>query len=224
MCGRYMLVADEGEVRLRFNVGIYDELYRPRYNCAPSQSLPLICNKQAEVLHYARWGLLPSWTKTISKALKPINARAETLIDKPFYKDAFLQRRCLVSASAYFEWTQNKQKRPFLISLPETNLFAMAGIWEEWKDAEGELLRSFAIITTVANSLTASIHPRMPVILKPEDEHTWLNETDVEKLSKLLTPYSSKQMRLKPVSSYVNSVQNDSEKGLQDPPQELFEF
>lgn len=220
MCGRFMLVADEGDVRLRFNVGIYDESYRPRYNCAPSQPLAIITNNSPSQLSFFRWGLHPAWAKNVTK---PINARAETLSEKPMFREAFKHRRCLVPANGYYEWTQGKAKKPFLIQQSGGALFAMAGIFEEWQDAAGIRHCSFAIVTTDANTLTSSVHPRMPLILNQEHEHIWLGDASEEQLLSLLKPFPASEMQIRPLSSLVNSVRNDFPEILNPPPKDLFD-
>lgn len=209
MCGRFQLSVKGKQISERFNVEVFDELYTPNFNCAPWQKLPVITNNQPGTLRFFRWGLIPFWAKDAKIGFRNINARSETINEKPSFKNAFRKRRCLIPANGFYEWGKDMGKTPFRIFLKDENLFAIAGIWETWKDAENRAIDSFSIITTSANSLVADIHHRMPVILKPEDEQSWLTENDGSALKELLVPYNPGNMEAHPISKIVNSPKNN---------------
>jgi putative SOS response-associated peptidase YedK len=209
MCGRFQLSVKGRHISERFNVEVFDEMYKPNYNCAPSQKLPVITNSEPGKLNFFRWGLIPSWAKDPKIGYKLINTRAESIAEKPSFKNAFKKRRCLVPANGFFEWRKDENKTPFRIFLRSDELFSMAGIWETWKDAEGKPINSFSIITTTPNSLMENIHNRMPVILPREMEEAWLNETNEEALKKMFAPFPASQMEAYPVSKKVNSPANN---------------
>jgi len=209
MCGRYSFAVEDELIFERFGVSVRSAIYKARYNCAPSQNLAVISTEDPAVLSFYRWGLIPFWAKDPSIGNKLINARAETIIEKPSFKQAFRLRRCLVLSDGFFEWKKAKEKTPYRISLQDCTPFSMAGIWENWKNPEGEVIRSFSIITTHANSLIENIHDRMPVILQREDEKKWLDSSQEKELLGLLQPYPSEQMKTYPISKKVNSPLND---------------
>lgn len=210
MCGRFQLSVKGRHISERFNVEVFDEFYKPNYNCAPSQKLPVISNAEPGKLSYFKWGLIPFWAKDPKIGYKMINTRAESIAEKPSFRNAFKRRRCLVPANGFYEWKKDQNKSPYRILLKKEELFAMAGIWETWKDGEDNLVHTFSIITTTPNSLMESIHNRMPVILSPQDEEKWLNEDDENLLKDLLKPFDEKSMEAYPISKRVNSpVNND---------------
>lgn len=210
MCGRFQLSVKGRHISERFNVEVFDEFYKPNYNCAPSQKLPVITNQEPGKLNYFKWGLVPFWAKDPAIGNKLINTRAETILEKPSFKNAFKQRRCLIPANGFYEWKKDKNKTPYRIFLKSEELFAMAGIWETWKDAEEKTIFSFSIITTTPNSLVSSIHNRMPVILARKNEKDWLNEKDDKSLQKLLGPFNPDKMEAYTLSKAVNSPINNS--------------
>jgi putative SOS response-associated peptidase YedK len=209
MCGRYSFAIEDELIKERFGVTVRSAIYKARYNCAPSQSLAVISTEEPDKLSYYRWGLIPFWAKDPAIGNKLINARAETIIDKPSFKQAFRSRRCLVLSDGFFEWDKSGEKQPYRIILKDSAPFSMAGIWDKWENPEGEITHSFSIITTRANSVIEKIHGRMPVILKREDEKKWLVSTDEKELLDLLQPFLSDQMKTYPVSIKVNSPVND---------------
>ncbi len=210
MCGRFQLSVKGKHISERFNVEVFDEMYNPRYNCAPSQNLPVITNAEPGKLSFFKWGLVPFRAKDPKISFKLINARAESISEKPAFKNAFKKRRCLIPANGFYEWRKDENKTPFRVFLKNEELFAMAGIWETWKDSGGRSVHSFSIITTQANPLVEKIHNRMPVILHPEDEEAWLKENDETVLKKLLVPFETDKMEAYPVSKKVNSPANNS--------------
>jgi putative SOS response-associated peptidase YedK len=161
------------------------------------------------------WGLIPSWAKDRKMGAKLINARAQTVAEKPAFRSAFRQRRCLVLADGFYEWQQQeqkKQKQPFYFRLSDERPFAFAGLWEHWRGEDGEEIHSCTLLTTEANELMQPIHNRMPVILDPKDYDLWL-DLEVKKqelLQPLLHPYRSEEMTAYPVSKVVNKPSNDS--------------
>jgi putative SOS response-associated peptidase YedK len=209
MCGRYSFAIEDELIRERFGVSVRNAVYKARYNCAPSQDLAVISTEDPAVISFYRWGLIPFWAKDPSIGNKLINARTETIIVKPSFKQAFRMRRCLVLSDGFFEWKKSNGKTPYRVCLQDYAPFTMAGIWEKWKNQDGEVIRSFSIITTHANSLVEEIHDRMPVILKREDEKKWLSSAPEEELLGLLQPFPPERMITYPVSSKVNSPLND---------------
>lgn len=194
MCGRYSFALEDALIKERFGVTVHTAIYKARYNCAPTQTLPVITNVQPGELSFFRWGLVPFWAKKVPVGYSMINARAETLEEKPSYREAFLKRRCLVPADAFYEWKKNGVKVPYRISVEGEAAFAMAGLWEHWNRPQGGILYSFTIITTPPNAVVAPIHDRMPAILAREDEHRWLTEEDPEVLKGMLRPYTEGKM------------------------------
>ncbi len=212
MCGRYQMSVKENDITVRFNVEVYEKLYRPSYNCTPSQKLPVITNTDQNKLSHFRWGLIPFWAKDIKIGNKMINAKAETIDQKASFKNSFKRKRCLVPSNGFYEWRkEGNEKIPCRIFLKEVELFSFAGIWDTWKDAEDREINSFSIITTSPNELMEKIHRRMPVILDESTEKRWLNEENPAVLKELLKPYPAKEMLAYPVSKAVNSPVNNSE-------------
>jgi putative SOS response-associated peptidase YedK len=209
MCGRFTNTHSNKDVVKRFKVErtLFD--ITPRYNIAPSQQIPVITQTdEVRCLEGYKWGLVPFWAKDAKIGNKMINARAETLLEKPAFRQALTKRRCLIPADGFYEWqAQGKLKQPIYIRRRDKALFAFAGLWEEWRSPEGELLRSCTIITGTPNELIAPIHDRMAVILTPEHEARWLaaENQDAAELVKLLTPYPAAEMETYPVSRLVNS-------------------
>jgi putative SOS response-associated peptidase YedK len=211
MCGRFNLV---GPGNLHFRFATQNELpgLPPRYNIAPSQQILIITNHRE--MQLVRWGLLPHWAKDAKFGGKTINARAESAATKPSYRGPFRYRRCLVPATGFYEWlTTPEGKIPYHIRLKSGEVFGMAGLYDTWTDADGNELRTCAIITTEANELMAPIHNRMPVIIRPDDEALWLDSdvTDPGRLQPLLVPFAASEMRASPVSTALNRPANDNE-------------
>jgi putative SOS response-associated peptidase YedK len=212
MCGRYSQFLDEETIAERFHVRLPDVPLKPNYNAAPGQEQLTIVNVQPDVLTLSTWGFLPAWAAG-RPGIKPIiNARAETVATKPFFKQAFQTRRCLVLADGFYEWKKSKGgKTPFRFILKTEEPFAFAGIWSTIHNAAGEDEQTFAIITSTPNKLVAEIHDRMPVILHPDDEEDWLNEQlSLEEAQALLAPYPASLMTAYQVSAKVNSPANNS--------------
>ena len=211
MCGRFSIFADPERLAERFNAGLPPDGLHPRYNAAPTQSLPVLLNEGDRVIQLLRWGLVPFWAKDASIGSQMINARAETLAEKPSFRNALKKRRCLVLADGFYEWKKTTTgKAPMRITLASGEPFAFAGLWETWDTPEGDRLRTFTIITTTPNELVELIHNRMPVILRSELEPLWLdNDADQSAWLDVLRPYPSELMTAYPVSKRVNFVSND---------------
>ena len=212
MCGRFSFSPTDIIIEERFDVSLDDEYRGPRYNCAPSQELAVVSNEAPNKLSYFKWGLIPFWAKDAKIGNKLINARAETITQKPSFRNSIKNKRCLVLCNGFYEWKRvGKEKIPFRVTLSDDSPFAMAGIWDIWRNPNGEFIKSFSIITTEANELMQEIHHRMPVIFDRNDEKTWLNESNPENILKLLKPYPSELMDSFEVSKLVNSPYNDIE-------------
>ena len=215
MCGRYSFIAPAAAIEQRFDAA-FAEPTLPNYNAAPSQRLPIITNAAPGQIQLLRWGLVPAWSHDPSGGPKPINARAETLADKPSFRMLLGRRRCLVLADGFYEWQATPAgKVPHRILLREEQPFAFAGLWDEWVDrATDELHPTFTIITTEPNALMAGIHNRMPVILADRAaEQAWLADGHrLPDYRQLLQPYDAAAMREYIVGKRVNSpANNDAE-------------
>lgn len=215
MCGRYKLSRRKQIVEERFEAVADDEVdWSPRYNIAPTQSVPVIRQneKGARKISLLRWGLIPSWATDASIGNKTINARVETVATTPSFREPFQSRRCLIPADGFYEWKRlGKLKQPYCFDMEDASVFAFAGLWDRWIDPNGMAIESFTILTTTANDLLANLHHRMPVIVRADDYRTWLEHSPGgnDRL-KLLQPYAG-GMRSYPVSERLNLVQNDDE-------------
>jgi putative SOS response-associated peptidase YedK len=214
MCGRYRLSRRKQLIEEYFEAaGEVD--WEPRYNIAPSQNVGIVrqdATRPRREFCLARWGMIPYWAKDPTIGQKMINARSETVGDKPAFRDPFRHRRCLVPADGFYEWGRTgKLKQPFHFGMVDDSLFAFAGLWDRWKDNSGNLIESCSILTTAPNALLAGVHDRMPVILGPENYELWLDPgfKDVATLSEMLKPFNSALMKRYPVSTRVNTPKND---------------
>ncbi len=234
MCGRFTLHSPRDFIAQRFEVdlGGLAEL-APRYNIAPTQDVLAVRMREGERQACAmRWGLIPHWAKDSAKLPLMINARVETLADRPAYRDAFHTQRCLIPADGFYEWRVNdgkNPKTPYFLHLNDGEPFAMAGLWARWRPREegAEPITSCAIVTAPANSALAPIHDRMPVILPRGNEAAWLDpeQHDPEKLRELLVPLGPEHFEKRVVSALVNSVEHDGPKLIEpapDPAPSLF--
>ena len=210
MCGRYTVFREVQEIRARWNVLIDEFLYKRTYNAAPSRLLPVISTADPAVISFYRWGLIPSWAKDMSLGARMINARAETLMEKPSFRTLIKSRRCLVLTNGFYEWKDTVHgKQPYFITLRDTGFFTFAGLWDRWKQ-NGEDIFSFTIITVAANEQMQDIQHRMPVILPAEAELKWLDPSlPPEVAMSLLKPYSAGEMTVYPVSKAVNNAATD---------------
>ncbi|GHA68684.1 SOS response-associated peptidase [Pontibacter akesuensis] len=211
MCGRYSVIPKaKGKSHVADLLGKH--MSEATYNAAPSQSLPVVTNKQPDTIQFFSWGLQPFWAKDVKSIKRSINARSETLSEKPSFRNLIKTKRCLVPADGFYEWMATPQgKVPHRILLKSGELFSFAGLWDEWLDkGTGEILYTYTIITTEANDIVKPIHDRMPVILSAEAEELWLDENEKqEDLLSLLKPYPSAEMTVYPVSPLVNSPLNN---------------
>ena len=215
MCGRYTLKAGGRELSDLFGLSEEPEMIEPRYNIAPTQQIPVVLEDSSNgdrTLEMMHWGLIPSWAKDPSVGARMINARAETVSEKPSYRSAFKRRRCLIVADGFYEWKKTADgKQPYYLRLGSGDPFGFAGLWESWSMDGGEEMRSATIITTEPNEVAAEIHNRMPVILPPDLYDAWLepDNEDREELLSMLAPYPAEEMEAYPVSKRVNRPAND---------------
>ena len=220
MCGRYSLTRPERAVLKRFDLFDIPEL-PARYNVAPTQLVPVVRRKRDATedpaiadreLVLMRFGLVPSWAPDLTSGAKMINARSETVMDKPAFRESFQRRRCLVPADGFYEWEhQGKRRVPHWFRVKGEDVFAFAGIWDRWYDEKKNRLESFAILTTEPNALVEPLHDRMPLILHPEDWKLWLDPevSSPDALEPLLVPFPAEAMIEHAVSERVNSPAND---------------
>lgn len=213
MCGRFSLTSGDRDIEEEFEVSIPTG-YKPRYNIAPTQEiLALLQGEGSRRLEFLRWGLIPSWAKDPKIGNRLINARAETLFEKPSFKSAVQQRRCLVIADGFYEWrdTEQGKKVPVYVRLKSKKPFGFAGLWESWTSPEGPIIKTCTIVTTEPNELMKPIHNRMPVIVLKDVEALWLDPHahGKEELQQVFQPYPSEEMETFEVSPLVNSPAND---------------
>lgn len=212
MCGRYTFTFDAKTLAEAFGLVPPGFQIVKGYNIAPGQHVVIVRpERDARVADVAFWGLIPGWVKDPNLSPRPINARAETLEEKPTFRSAFRRKRCLVPASGFYEWkAQGKLKQPFYIHPAEGDLFAFAGLLEDWQGRDGEVMISTCIITTEPNDLMAGIHNRMPVILPKAAWGDWLDPAaQTRDLQRLLVPFPSELMRAHLVGTAVGNVRND---------------
>lgn len=211
MCGRFYLDTLPDVAMEHFTIRSVPT-FDVSYNIAPSQSALVVRpdkdgNREAVLL---RWGLIPFWAKDPKIGYKMINARSETAAEKPAFRAAWKKRRCLVAVSGFYEWRKQAQgpKQPYAIALKDQSVFAIAGLWESWRDADGNPLETCTLLTTGPNALMEEIHHRMPVILDPEQFDQWLRGT-TEQAAELVTPYAADRMHYWPISTAVNKPANN---------------
>ncbi len=220
MCGRFALAVAPADLEEEFSL-IRIEWFPPRYNIAPTQPIHVVrAEKGTRSLALVRWGLIPSWAKNPAELPLFFNARAESAPDKPAFRGPFRHRRCLVPATGFYEWKKETggHKQPYLVTAPKRRILALAGLWDEYADANGNLLDSATILTTAANGDLAPIHDRMPVVIEPEDYDRWLGLVPAERgeLADLLRPPPAGLPEAVPVSPRVNSARDD-DPALQQP-------
>ena len=220
MCGRFTLTVDPDELQQQFGLSQPPPAeLGPRFNIAPSQAVAVVANNAERTLELFQWGLIPSWAKDPKIGNKLINARAETLPEKPSFRAALKRRRCLVLADGFYEWKKEAAggKTPMFIRMQDGRPFAFAGLWETWQSPDGSLLKTCTIITTEPNQLMAGIHNRMPAILPPAAYDQWLTagELPTPEAMSLLKPYDPAQMQAMPVSPRVNSPAVDTPELIQ---------
>lgn len=219
MCGRFTLTLDPGELQEQLDLGPFLQLYQPRYNIAPTQPIALVRDPQTRAIELFRWGLVPSWSKDLDIGSSLINARSETVHEKPSFHSAFKNRRCLILADGFFEWGEDptqRTKQPYYYQLADAKPFTFAGLYEVWRSPEGDELPTCTIITCPANALVAQVHPRMPVILPPDLRWEWLSpaQSPIQLLG-MLQSYPPDAMQVRPVSRLVNSPSNEGQQILE---------
>ena len=215
MCGRFVFLLEMASLRESFPWLVLPDDLESLYNIAPTQLIPVLPNDGSRTLRFFRWGLVPHWAKDPSVGSRLINARSETLAEKPSFRTAYRKRRCLILAAGFFEWRKEAHggKTPLFIKLKSGLPFAFAGLWERWISREnGEELLTCTIITCEPNSIISKFHHRMPVILPPENYLDWIDpaERSPDELGGLLKPYPAEEMEAYPVSRFVNNPRNNS--------------
>jgi putative SOS response-associated peptidase YedK len=214
MCGRYALTIDPGDLQAVFPEFSFPAQSARRYNIAPSQPILALPNDGTNQANFFVWGLIPSWAKDPSIGIRMINARAETLFEKPAFRSAYKYHRCLIFSNGFFEWQAQqgaKSKVPHFIRLKSGMPFTFAGLWEHWQSPDSSEVQSATIITTQPNELMATLHNRMPVILHSNTYTQWIDPApqSPDRLQNLLVPYPTEEMEAYPVSTLVNSPGND---------------
>lgn len=214
MCGRFALRNPPRSVQHHFDLPETINL-SPRYNIAPSQDVAAVRHlpgRNFRQFSLLRWGLIPHWAKDMKIGYRMINARAETLADKPAFRAAFKNRRCIIATDGFYEWRHSgRTKQPYFVQLKNRSVFGFAGLWETWQDPDGSIVESCTIITTTANNLIRAIHDRMPVILPPDQYETWLaGKTPPHRLQQILTSFTAAEMEAYRVGKKVNSPKNDT--------------
>ncbi|MCL6458579.1 MAG: SOS response-associated peptidase [Gorillibacterium sp.] len=219
MCGRFTITISLDELYEMFrleDIGVYvNTPFPPRYNVAPTQMVPAIIGNMEgkRKLGELRWGLIPSWAKDEKIGYQMINAKAETVAEKPAFKASFVRKRCMIPVDGFYEWKKSgTTKQPYRIVMKDRPAFGLAGLYDTWTNPAGLKVSSCTIITTTPNELMANMHDRMPVILRRADESAWLDRTnqDIVLLKAMLQPYDATAMRAYKVSSAVGNVKNDS--------------
>lgn len=207
MCGRYALSATPAELIETFKLARCID-FKMRYNAAPTSLMPVVRQSPEgdRVADLLRWGLIPNWAKDPSIGARLNNARGESLSEKPSFRDAFKRRRCLIPASGFFEWkTEGKVKQPYYVSYSSGQPLAMAGLWESWQDASGEIVRTYCVITTAANAVMEPIHDRMPLLINPSDYSRWIDpQVPGVDLISLIAPAPASGMQIWPVGRAVS--------------------
>ena len=217
MCGRYRLSRRKQIIEEYFDAADWQDDWSPRFNIAPTQLVPVIRQHPKEPVRQIsnmHWGLIPHWAKSADGAAGMINARSETASTKPAFRDPLKLRRCLIPADGFYEWARKgSSKQPFCFEVNNGELFAFAGLWDGWKDATGNWIKTCSVLTTVPNAVTATVHDRMPVILDRDSYDLWLDPgmQNVAAISELLKPCDPQFMRCYPVSTRINHVANDDE-------------
>lgn len=231
MCGRTSLFHDTPYLEERFDARAVADIPE-RYNIAPGQDLAVVGDEAPDEIDLFEWGFVPHWADDPADVPSPINARSETAHEKPMFRDAFAERRCLVLADGFYEWKGRRgSKQPYRVERVDGEPYAYAGLWEAWSPTEGDAAAdggqllsdggdetrvTCTILTCDANQVVSDIHDRMPVMLEPEHESRWLDGGDQEELQSVLKPYPDEELRAYPVSKRVNDPSNDSPKVLEE--------
>jgi len=213
MCYRFVRETNIADIAQEFNVDEIDEDIAPSYNVSPTTNIPALINDSSRRIEILRWGLIPPSAEDISIGNKYLNARGETIVDKPSFRLAFKKRRCLIPATGYFEWKRKgSDKTPMFIHLKYEKIFGFAGLWERWTSPSGEQINSCTIVTVAANDWLKPVNDRMPVIIPNDQVALWLDSTgrSEEDLMQFIKPFDADLMEIHEVSSAVNSPHNDS--------------
>jgi putative SOS response-associated peptidase YedK len=215
MCGRFTLTVDPADLKQEFSEFTFPSQFAPRFNIAPSQPVLAIPNDDKNEADFFVWGLIPMGAKDPAIGNRLINARGETLEEKPAFRGSLKYKRCLILADGFYEWKSipgRKAKTPFFVHLKDRKPFAFAGLWDSWNSPDGSLIKTCTIITTEPNDLMAIIHNRMPVILHPRDYAKWLDPSPQtpDQLKPLIKPFPAEAMDAYPVSALVNKPSNDT--------------
>jgi len=218
MCGRYTLY-ETADLAERFDVEVPEDI-QSNYNVAPSQTMPVIVDgTETRHIELMQWGLVPAWAKDSKIGSRLINARSESVFDKPVWRHVIRSHRCLVPANGFYEWKNGStaQKQPYYVHPLSETLFAFAGVWDRWREPGGEVLKTYSIVTTEPNEEISTIHNRMPVILYKEEEAAWIDPTNdqPEDIAPFLHPYEDGGLELYPISQNVNSPSNNNPALLQ---------
>lgn len=217
MCGRFVQFTLFPLLKEEFNLRGGEPALRPSWNVAPTQDVPAVVVQDGRRLVMCRWGLIPPWSRDPAVGSRMINARAETLAQKPSFKGPFMKHRCLIVADGFYEWMKTPEgKVPYYVHMRDSSPFGFAGLYSDWTSPEGETVRTCTIVTTESNELLAPIHDRMPAIIRKADRDLWLDPDvrDTERLSPLLGPYPSGEMEALEVSRRVNSPANDGPENI----------
>ena len=214
MCGRFTITLEAADLQLDLGIANMPADWQPRFNVAPTQLVATLVDASSRQAEWLRWGLIPSWAKDPTIASSLINARSETVAEKPSFRQAFNRRRCLILADGFFEWKRSASQKgpaqPYYFQRIDKKPFAFAGLWETWKPPEGELVRSCTLITCAANEIVSPVHERMPVMLSGESMWNWLELSSPDALKAILRPYPSDVMTAFPISRLVNNAKIES--------------
>jgi putative SOS response-associated peptidase YedK len=212
MCGRYTITLEPADIEAEMGVAEFPADFEPRYNVAPTQPVLVVRDLASRKVEWMKWGLIPFWAKDPSIGARLINARSETLAEKPSFKQSFARRRCLILADGFFEWQKvsGEASMPYYLRLKSAKPFAFAGLWDQWKSPENKEVLSCTIITCAPNELVAPIHDRMPVMLDRNKAWQWLQPAEVEELEKQLLPYPAEEMQAYRIGKSINNTRLDT--------------
>ena len=212
MCGRKTLTKGKIEIIQEMLVDDWNDDWIPSYNIAPTQNTPILIHNEKRIIKTMRWGLVPSWAKDLKMGSRLINARLETLSEKPSFKNLLKSNRCVVITDGYYEWMRNgNTKQPYYIHHPNNKIMPMAGLWDEWVDENNKMIHTYTVITTQSAKSISHIHNRMPVILNVNELDDWVNtDYPLENALNILSPHAI-TLKFYPVSNFVNSPINNSE-------------
>lgn len=209
MCGRFTIMLDVDDLKESMELSSVPEDWRPRFNIAPTQPVAVVTDAQLRQVEWMRWGLIPSWAKDMEIGSRLINARSETITEKPSFRAAFTRRRCIILADGFYEWLRSTDKKvpsiPYYFHRKDRKPFGFAGLWETWRNPAGEEIRSCTILTTSANAVVRPVHDRMPVMLDGTDLWTWILPVTPEQHLTLLKAYPDDALETHIVSRMVNS-------------------